>query len=281
MKLRLDGIDVDCIIGDLPEERDRLQRLRVDVEVVVPDDVASSDNLADTVDYVALAEKVRSSLVAAKCRMIERAARIAAEACLSLPRVESATVKVVKAGAVEGIESATAEWTVGREPDSAAGGAGIRGVAERLVALLDACGMTCATAESCTGGGVGAAITAIPGSSAVYLGGVVSYANEVKSGVLGVKEKTLSAFGAVSSETAAEMAAGARRFTGADIAVSVTGVAGPGGGTPEKPVGLVWFGIASEGGVRTEKAIFGGDRAHVREQAAVHALGMLTAAAVR
>lgn len=280
MKLRLDGIDVDCIIGDLPEERDRLQRLRIDVEVVVPDDVASSDNLADTADYVALAEKVRSSLVAAKCRMIEKAAKVAAEACLSVPRVESATVKVMKAGAVEGIESATAEWTAGREPCSAAGG-GIRGVAERLVALLNACGMTCATAESCTGGGVGAAITAVPGSSAVYLGGVVSYANEVKSGVLGVKEETLSAVGAVSSETAAEMAAGARRLTGADIAVSVTGIAGPGGGTPEKPVGLVWFGIASNGGVRTEKALFSGDRARVREQAAVHALGMLTAAAVR
>lgn len=280
MKLRLDGIDVDCIIGDLPEERDRLQRLRIDVEVVVPDDVASSDNLADTADYVALAEKVRSSLVAAKCRMIEKAAKVAAEACLSVPRVESATVKVMKAGAVEGIESATAEWTAGREPCSAAGG-GIRGVAERLVALLNACGMTCATAESCTGGGVGAAITAVPGSSAVYLGGVVSYANEVKSGVLGVKEETLSAVGAVSSETAAEMAAGARRLTGADIAVSVTGIAGPGGGTPEKPVGLVWFGIASNGGVRTEKALFSGDRARVREQAAVHALGMLTATAVR
>ena len=280
MKLRLDGIDVDCIIGDLPDERNRLQRLRIDVEVVVPDDVASSDDLADTADYVALAEKVRSSLVAAKCRMIERAAKVAAEACLSVPRVESATVKVMKAGAVEGIESATAEWTAGREPCSAANG-GIRGVAERLVALLDACGMTCATAESCTGGGVGAAITAVPGSSAVYLGGVVSYANEVKSGVLGVKEETLSAVGAVSSETAAEMAAGARRLTGADIAVSVTGIAGPGGGTPEKPVGLVWFGIASNGGVRTEKALFSGDRARVREQAAVHALGMLTAAAVR
>ena len=280
MKLRLDGIDVDCVIGDRPEERDRLQRLRVDVEAVVPDGVATSDDLSDTVDYVALAEKVRTSLVAAKCRMIERAAKVAAEACLSMSRVESANVKVVKSGAVAGIESATAEWTASRRYGPGSSGE-VSGVAERLVALLDAYGMTCATAESCTGGGVGAAITAIPGSSAVYLGGVVSYANEVKSGVLGVKEETLSAFGAVSSETAAEMAAGARRLMGADIAVSVTGIAGPGGGTPEKPVGLVWFGIASVGGVRTEKAIFSGDRASVREQAAVHALGMLTAAAVR
>lgn len=280
MKLRLDGIDVDCVIGDRPEERDRIQRLRVDVVAVVPDGVATSDDLSDTVDYVALAEKVRASLVAAKCRMIERAAKVAAEACLAMSRVESATVTVVKSGAVEGIASATAEWTASRRSCPGASGE-VHGVAERLVALLDACGMTCATAESCTGGGIGSAITAIPGSSAVYLGGVVSYANEVKSGVLGVKKETLSAFGAVSSETAAEMAAGALRLTGADIAVSVTGVAGPGGGTAEKPVGLVWFGIAAGSDVRTEKALFAGNRAHIREQAAVHALGMLTAAAVR
>ena len=284
MKLRLDGIAVDCVIGDLPEERDRLQRLRVDVELVVPNAVASSDELADTADYAALTEKVRASLVAAKCRMIERAAKIAAEACLSDARVESATAMVVKAGAVEGLESAAAEWTSARQSSGDTCSRQCdrtRSVAEKLVALLEARGMTCATAESCTGGGIGSAITAIPGSSAVYLGGVVSYANEVKSGVLGVKEETLARVGAVSPETAAEMAEGARRLTGADIAVSVTGIAGPGGGTPEKPVGLVWFGLASADGVRTEKAIFGGDRGRVREQTVVHALGMLTTAAVR
>lgn len=285
MKLRLCGIEVDCVIGDLPEERTRLQRLRVDAELTVPDVASSSDDLADTADYAAVAERLRSALVAAECRMIERAAKVAAEACLLDAKVESATVTVVKSGAIKGLDSASAEWTAVRAgaPDAGACGAGggVRGVAERLVALLDACGITCATAESCTGGGIGSAITAVPGSSAVYLGGVVSYANEVKSGVLGVKEDTLSSVGAVSSETAAEMAVGARRLTGADIAVSVTGVAGPGGGTPEKPVGLVWFGIASSAGVRTEKAMFCGDRARVREQAVVHALGMLTAVAVR
>ena len=148
-----------------------------------------------------------------------------------------------------------------------------------LVELLKARAMTCATAESCTGGGVGAAITAVPGSSAVYLGGVVSYANSVKSGVLGVSEKTLSSVGAVSAECASEMAAGARQLTGADIAVSVTGVAGPDGGSAEKPVGLVWFGIAGPSGVRAEKCIFAGDRARVRAQAVTHAIGMLTVAA--
>ena len=152
--------------------------------------------------------------------------------------------------------------------------------AEKLVALLKARGVTCATAESCTGGGVGAAITGVPGSSEVYLGGVVSYANSVKHGVLGVPQTVLDTVGAVSSESAAAMAAGVRGLVGADVAVSVTGIAGPGGGTAEKPVGLVWFGLATRDGVRAEKAIFRGDRERVRAQAVTHALGLLTVAAM-
>ena len=152
-------------------------------------------------------------------------------------------------------------------------------VAEKLVALLTAQGLTCATAESCTGGGVGSAITAVPGSSAVFAGGVISYSNDVKREVLGVKAETLQAVGAVSSETAAQMAEGARRLMKTDLAVSLTGIAGPDGGSDEKPVGLVWFGLATKDGVRTEKAIFRGDRAQVRAQAITHALGMLTIAA--
>ena len=152
-------------------------------------------------------------------------------------------------------------------------------VAEKLVDLLRAQGLTCATAESCTGGGVGAAITSVPGSSDVFLGGVVSYANAVKQGVLGVSPETLATVGAVSSETAAQMADGVRRLLKADLAVSVTGIAGPGGGSAEKPVGLVWFGLATKDGVRTERAIFTGDRAAVRAQAVTHALGMLTVGA--
>jgi PncC family amidohydrolase len=152
-------------------------------------------------------------------------------------------------------------------------------VAENLVALYAARSLTCATAESCTGGGVGSAITAVAGSSAVFAGGVISYANSVKRDVLGVDSSTLETFGAVSAETAAQMALGARRLTGSDYAVSVTGIAGPGGGSELKPVGLVWFGLAGRDGVRTEKALFSGDRAQVRAQAVVHALGMLTAAA--
>ena len=153
-------------------------------------------------------------------------------------------------------------------------------VAENLVSLLRARGLKCATAESCTGGGVGCAITAVPGSSEVFLGGVISYANEVKAQVLGVSEATLADCGAVSSETAGQMAEGARRLLGADLAVSVTGVAGPGGGSADKPVGLVWFGLATAAGTRTEKALFAGSRDEVRERSIVHALGMLTGAAL-
>jgi len=152
-------------------------------------------------------------------------------------------------------------------------------VAEKLVDLLKAQGLTCATAESCTGGGVGSAITAVAGSSAVFLGGVISYANDVKRDVLGVSQSTLDTVGAVSSETAAQMAEGVRRLLKTDLAVSLTGIAGPDGGSDEKPVGLVWFGLATKDGVRTEKVLFAGDRARVREQAVVHALGMLTVAA--
>ena len=152
----------------------------------------------------------------------------------------------------------------------------VESTAATLVALLRAKGMTCATAESCTGGGIGSAITSVPGSSEVYLGGVVSYSNQVKNEVLGVSAESLEKYGAVSPQVAEEMAAGARRLMRADVAVSVTGIAGPGGGSDEKPVGLVWFGLAAPDRVRSEKKIFQGDRASVRAQAVVHALGMLT-----
>lgn len=148
-----------------------------------------------------------------------------------------------------------------------------------LVKLLNEKGLTCATAESCTGGGAGSAITAVPGSSAVFLGGVTSYANEVKRDVLGVPQEILDTHGAVSSECAERMASGARNLLKADIAVSVTGIAGPGGGSAEKPVGLVWFGLATANGVHTEKRVFCGDRAGVRAGAVAHAISMLAAAA--
>lgn len=147
--------------------------------------------------------------------------------------------------------------------------------AERLVSLLTARQMTCATAESCTGGGIGAAITSVSGASAVYKGGIISYANEAKENLLGVSSVTLAQHGAVSPETAAQMAEGARQRLKVDLAVSVTGVAGPTGGTPEKPVGLVWFGVACERGTFTEKHIFAGDRAAIRAATAERAMELL------
>lgn len=151
--------------------------------------------------------------------------------------------------------------------------------AEKLVRALAEKKMTCATAESCTGGGVGCAITGVSGSSAVFLGGVISYGNSVKRDVLGVPEEVLATKGAVSPECAAAMAKGARRLLNADLAVSLTGIAGPGGGTAEKPVGLVWFGLASPSGVITETKLFSGGRSAVRSAAVEHALGLLLNAA--
>ena len=152
-------------------------------------------------------------------------------------------------------------------------------IAEKLVRALTEKRMTCATAESCTGGGVGYTITGVSGASAVFWGGVISYDNSVKRDVLGVPEEVLATKGAVSSECAAAMAEGARRLLKTDLAVSLTGIAGPGGGSAEKPVGLVWFGLASKGGTLTEKKVLRGDRGYVRCAAVEHALGLLLNAA--
>ena len=114
MVLRISGLSVDCIIGDLPEERGREQRLRVDAELTVPLAAALSDDLHDTADYAALAGRVRKALAAARCRMIERAAMLALEACLADPNVLHARVRVTKCGAVPGLESAAAELSGGQ-----------------------------------------------------------------------------------------------------------------------------------------------------------------------
>lgn len=137
-----------------------------------------------------------------------------------------------------------------------------------------------ATAESCTGGGVGEAITRTSGSSAWYDRGFVTYSNEAKVDLLGVRQESILSHGAVSESVAREMAVGALHQSDADLAVAVTGVAGPGGGTAAKPVGLVWFAWASlDGEVRTKFEVFGGDRAAVRQQAVAEALrGLLSLA---
>jgi nicotinamide-nucleotide amidase len=128
-------------------------------------------------------------------------------------------------------------------------------------------------AESCTGGGVGEAITRTAGSSAWFDRGFVTYADEAKVDLLGVKQETIGSHGAVSEAVAREMAVGALHQSSAGFAVAVTGVAGPGGGTATKPVGLVWFAWASlDGPARTKFEVFGGDRAAIRRQAVAEAL---------
>jgi nicotinamide-nucleotide amidase len=142
---------------------------------------------------------------------------------------------------------------------------------QRLVAR----GGTLATAESCTGGLIAALCTDVPGSSAWFTGGVVAYANEVKRDVLGLDPALLATHGAVSEPVVRAMATGVRRLTGARYAVAVSGVAGPDGGTPEKPVGTVWLAIADGDAVQTRRFLFPGDRAAVRQataEAAVEAL---------
>jgi PncC family amidohydrolase len=136
-------------------------------------------------------------------------------------------------------------------------------------------GLTLATAESCTGGLIGARLTEIAGSSDVFLGGLIAYANDVKEKQLGVPAELLREHGAVSAEVGAAMAAGARRELGADVAIADTGIAGPGGGTPEKPVGLVFLAVDGPSGARTQRLQLQGDRETVRLRATALALHML------
>ncbi|HVC55599.1 MAG TPA: nicotinamide-nucleotide amidohydrolase family protein [Stellaceae bacterium] len=149
-------------------------------------------------------------------------------------------------------------------------------LAEAVLAACRARNWHLATAESCTGGLVAAALTAIAGSSDVVERGFVTYSNEAKMELLGVPSDTIAAHGAVSAQTAAAMARGAVARAGVDLAVSITGVAGPGGGTPQKPVGLVYLGVArKDGAARVERRLFPGDRTAIRDGALVLALELL------
>ena len=136
-------------------------------------------------------------------------------------------------------------------------------------------GKTLVTAESCTGGGIGAALTAVSGSSAVFKGGIISYCNEVKHRVLGVEQQLLDTLGAVSGPVAEQMAAGARHVLDADIAVSVTGLAGPGGDEYGNPVGTVFIGYCDENQTLSREYHFPGDREQVRSQAVEAALELI------
>lgn len=154
----------------------------------------------------------------------------------------------------------------------------IRALARSLLELCKARKITVATAESCTGGLVAGTLTEIAGSSAVVMAGFVTYSNQAKHDLLGVKSETLDTFGAVSKETALSMAAGAIRKAKTDLSVSITGIAGPGGATPGKPVGLVHFAAAGRDGriIHREKRFGAIGRSAVRQRSVVEALKMLT-----
>lgn len=153
----------------------------------------------------------------------------------------------------------------------------VEAAALKVVGEARASGVSLGCAESCTGGMVSAALTSIPGSSEVVRGGVVSYDPAVKHDVLGVSQRIIDApeIGVVSSECAAQMCVGASQVLKAQVCVSVTGIAGPGGAEPEKPVGTVWFGLCVEGAPKTQVRHFEGDRESVRLQAVHHALELL------
>lgn len=148
-------------------------------------------------------------------------------------------------------------------------------LAQKLVTLCKENGKKVSTAESCTGGMISAAITSVSGSSSVIELGVCSYSNRIKSEVLGVSEETLAEFSEYSKRCAEEMASGAKRLSGADFAVSTTGVAGPTGDTPEHPVGEVFIAVCSEKSVISKRFLFDGNRREVRAKACETALEQL------
>lgn len=152
-------------------------------------------------------------------------------------------------------------------------------LAEALVAELIQAGLTVTTAESCTGGWIAKSLTDVSGSSAVFAFGIVSYSNDAKESMLGVNPATLESHGAVSKDVVEQMASGALVRSGADLAVAVSGIAGPDGGTVDKPVGTVWFAWASRAAsghaVTTERRNFKGDRETIRSQSVVLALQTL------
>lgn len=150
-------------------------------------------------------------------------------------------------------------------------------LAQQVISALRDRNLTLATAESCTGGGVGQRLTSVSGSSAVYRGGIISYCNEIKHRLLGVEESALEELGAVSDVVAMQMAQGARNVLQTDLAVSVTGLAGPNSDESGKPVGLVYIGVATAGFVHAWEYHFSGDREAVRNQAADAALAQILA----
>jgi len=151
----------------------------------------------------------------------------------------------------------------------------LKTLSAKIGGLLSENGWTISTAESCTGGLLSHVLTGVSGSSNTFIGGVVAYSNRIKENVLGVESKTLEQYGAVSQATALEMAAGIREKFNTDVGLSTTGIAGPTGGTPEKPVGLVWMGISTPAGTRAFEGHFSGGRDGVKNSTVCEILTQL------
>ena len=194
------------------------------------------------------------------------------------PEIE---VKVLARGASVESAEARAERAANavreRLGDEVVFGRGTSRFPEVVCRLLEAKAKTLALAESCTGGMVSELLTAHSGASAVFRGGAVTYANDAKIALLGVPAVLLARFGAVSAEVARAMAEGARLAFNSDIALALTGIAGPGGGTPDKPVGLVHYAVATESGLSDRRVVFGGNREQVRRRAAFAGLALVRA----
>ena len=148
-------------------------------------------------------------------------------------------------------------------------------LAEKIIASLDKNNLSVCTAESCTGGGIAKALTDVPGCSKVFDGGIIAYSNDIKCRLIGVDSKIIEIFGAVSKETAIEMAKKNAGIFKTDFAVASTGIAGPAGGTKDKPVGTVWLAVLARKKIITEKNIFAGNREEIRKQTVSRALELI------
>jgi nicotinamide-nucleotide amidase len=200
-----------------------------------------------------------------------------------LPTVDGVDLRLTSRGVSAGTADAALDLAAARLRDRIGIAVYGEGETDLAAVVLDRCraaGLTLGFAESCTGGLLGGRVTAIPGASDVVLGGVVAYADAIKVEALGVDPGAIAAHGAVSEPVVRQMARGARTVTGADVGLGVTGIAGPGGGTAEKPVGTVWIAVDVEGDVRTAGLRLWGDRDEIRRRAAQAVLDLTRRALV-
>lgn len=217
---------------------------------------------------------IAESLLQDRLRDVPTGDAMSAPSLAYLPGVDGVDLRITMRGSAASEELARVAQAIRRAVPDCIYGEDDTDLAAVLLESCRADSMRIAVAESCTGGLLGARLTAIPGSSDVFLGGVIAYANEVKVAELGIPSQELSTHGAVSEPVVRAMAVGAQRKFGAQVALAITGVAGPGGGTPEKPVGLVWVCAAVEGHVEVRKLQSWGDRQEIRHRATQAAMDL-------